>query len=220
MSYDNLVIINEGLEERRSKTGKKRFSVRIEAEPLIFNVDPKALGAPVAKAIVQHLKTAVASISVNASKATLAAREKEKKAFDRGAAWAVRRFSGGRMGATPPKDGERRAFNHSGRFVDSITANASRDGAWRVNVAANRLDAKTSNNVQRIWERLRELVPEFADAGQLMSKPIVASAIRQAQQAMITKGKARAGKASAWDLATAAAQLVRTAVDIIDDITA
>lgn len=161
-----VVIINRGLESRTTKSGKRRHTIRIEAAPVAIDVDPKRLGKPVADGIANHLREAVKNISEVAAPATLATRKREEKAFNEGKPWATRRFSGGRIGATAPNQTDRK-FNNSGRFAQSIVANGSSDGAWRVNVAANRLDSTTAGaaGLERIWAELIRLVPEFADIG-------------------------------------------------------
>jgi hypothetical protein len=153
------ITINRGLEERRSRSGKVRRTIRIDAEPMTINVDPKMLGQPIANAIAHHFRERIRGITEKASPATIRMRQTAAKAFAAGEAWALKRYSGGRTGAKPPNQSDR-LFNDSGRFADSIAANASSDGAWRVNVAGNRLDDSFAD---RIWNRLVQLVPEFAN---------------------------------------------------------
>jgi hypothetical protein len=211
MAKNEVIVLNEGLETRtNNKTGKTRFSVRIEAEPVFVVTDPKTLGAPVAQAIAHHLKQKTLGIGQVASAATLKARQVAELAMQVGKPWAMKRYAGGKIGSKPPNTSDR-LFNDSGRFAESITANASSDGAWRVNVAANRLSGPPET-VQRIWRRLLELVPEFGNIALLLEQNKV---LDKMVAKMITKGKATAGRASAWDVAKAAAQVIRTAADIV-----
>lgn len=189
---DDVVVINEGLEQRTSKSGKTRYTIKVRSEPVIFNLDPKAIGATVAQGIIHHLRERVRGITAEAAPATIAARKVLAKAYAAGKPWALQRLSGGRTGATPPTDSTK-AMNHSGRFVNSITGNVSSDGAWRINVAANRLDARTGN-VQRFWSRLVELVPEFGDSKRLLESDIVRKSIERASSDMIKKANATTGK--------------------------
>lgn len=170
MSRDSLVIVDRGLEERRSSTGRVRRTVRIDAEAMALDMDPKRLGRPVARGIADHLRQAVRNIQSTASPATLLSRKRAAEAFAAGKSWAMKRYAGGRIGAMAPNQSDR-LFNDSGRFAQGITANASSDGAWRVNVAANRLDDRTagSGGAQRIFERLVALVPEFQNIGLMFS---------------------------------------------------
>lgn len=207
---DQVVLLNELLEQRTSKSGKKRVTIRVKAEPIIVNTDPKALGKPIAEAIAHHYRERIKGITTKASASTLRARKVAAKAFAEGKAWAVKRYAGGRTGATPPNQSDRLG-NDSGRFADTITANASSDGHWRVNVAANRLDP-TTGNVTRIWARLSELVPEFANPALLLDNMVFKRALMKAQQGLVAKAKERTSKLS-WDL-------VRKAVDVVGKLAA
>lgn len=175
MNSRGVIVINRGLETRRSSTGRVRRSIRIEAEPMAVNVDPKTLGQPVANAIANHYREKIRGISERASAATIKARKVAAKAFANGKAWAIKRYGGGRIGSLPPNQTDR-LFNDSGRFANSIVANASSDGAWRVNVAANRLDDQTvgSASVDRIWNRLVQLIPEFGNVALLFDQNTIA----------------------------------------------
>jgi hypothetical protein len=179
------------------------------------NVSPKDLGAPVANAIAFHLSEKMKGISATASKATIRARQSAELAMQAGKSWAMKRYAGGRIGSKPPNVSDR-LFNDSGRFAESIVAAAASDGTWRVNVAANRLDPQTANGgvtaVQRIWQRLLELVPEFQDVGLIIRQNKL---LERTVQNMISKGRKTDGKASAMDVAKAVAKLVKTASDII-----
>lgn len=173
---DRVLVINPGLEERTTRTGRRRFAVRIDAEPILINNDPKSLGQPVADAIANHFRQRIRTLAEKASPATIRARAAAAKAFAEGKAWAVKRYGGGRIGSIPPNQSDR-VFNDSGRMADSIVANASSDGSWRINMAANRLDPDTASGgtagVFRIWKRLLQLIPEFGDPAQLMENTIL-----------------------------------------------
>lgn len=195
MSDDVAVLNNYGLEQRTSSSGKVRYTIKVVAEPLAINLDPKTLGAPVAQAIAHHLRERIRSIAAVASPRTIKARESAERAFRAGKSWAMKRYAGGRTGAKDPNQ-TNRAFNDSGRFADSIVANASKDGAWRINVAANRLDEKTAGaaGVQRIWQRLVEYVPELGSPAKLLESDIIRASIKRAQTEMIKKTKATSTK--------------------------
>jgi len=184
MASENVIILGGGLEQRTNAKGKSRFTIAIKAEPLVVNLDPKALGAPVAQAIAFHLKERVKGISATASEATIKAREVARRAFAAGKPWAMKRYAGGKMGARLPGQSDK-LFNDSGRFGESIAVGATKD-AFRINVAANRLSGD-ARMVERIWGKLLELVPEFADMGKLMASSDIVSARVKAQQKMIQK---------------------------------
>lgn len=189
---DDVIILNEGLEARTSKSGKQRFTVRIKAEPIVVNTSKEAIGGPVAEAIAHHLRERIKGIAAVASAATLEYRKKAQAAFKRGAPWAMKRYAGGRTGPMEPNQSNR-AFNDSGRFAGTIVANASKDGAWRVNVAANRLSGDPAT-AQRIYAKLVQYVPELANPALLMQNAIVKRTLENAQRDMIKKAKATTGK--------------------------
>lgn len=183
---DDLIVIHPTLKRRVSKSGKAKFTVEVKSEPLIFDLDPKNLEPGIAQAIAQELRERVEGITAEAAPGTLKARENERKAYAAGKPWAVKRFSGGKMGPTPPTTSTR-AFNNSGRFAQSIVAGAAAGGRWIVNFAANRLDPSTGN-VERIWNRLIQLVPAFANIGLLYNSPKFVETMRLGIQSMIVKG--------------------------------
>lgn len=181
----NAIVINEGVEMRTSKSGKARYTITVKSEALIFATDPKPIMKQLAGAVALHYRNAVKSISAEASARTLAYRKEAAKAFREGKSWAMKAYSGGRMGPMGPKPSTTQ-FNDSGRFAESITANASSDGKWRVNVAANRLN-QDATTVRRIWDRLVELVPEFAKPELLMNNEVIRGQLKRAINGTMTK---------------------------------
>lgn len=209
MGKENVIILGGGLEQRTNAKGKSRFTVSIKSEPLVVNLDPKALGAPVAQAIAFHLKERVKGITATASEATIKAREVARRAFAAGKPWAMKRYAGGKMGARMPAQSDS-LFNDSGRFADGIAVGAAKD-TFRINVPANRLsgDART---VERIWGKLLELVPEFADMGKLMAISDIVAARVKAQAKMIQKTRSLA-EASALRKTT---EIINAAFDTLE----
>src|ERR1041385_1737674 len=106
MGKEDVIFINQynsaSLEQRTSGTGKVRYVIKTSSEPVAFNLDPKQIGANVTAAIIQHLRNAVKSITAEAAPNTIKARKVEAKAYAAGKPWAVKRYSGGKTGATPP----------------------------------------------------------------------------------------------------------------------
>jgi hypothetical protein len=188
-SRNGVYVINRGLETRRSKTGKVRHSIRIDAEPIIIDQDPKRLGKPVAEQIANHYRERVRGIAATASAATIKARKVAAKAFAEGKAWALKRYAGGRTGALPPNQSTA-LFNDSGRFANTIVAGFG-ENAWRINVAANRLNSETvgQSSVDRIWNRLVSLIPEFGNAALLMENAILKRTIERVSKERVTKGR-------------------------------
>lgn len=169
--------------------GRARMSIEIQAEPLIHVFDEVTLGKKPSEAIAARLREKVEGIGEVASERTLETRKYQEAAYERGAAWVKPRFSGGRMGATPPRVGAGRMFNHSGRFAKGIVATENRtEKSWTINVAANRLDPRTSRNAADfafITDALRRLVPEIDAPGRLLDDPKVAAALRDAIDDML-----------------------------------
>lgn len=187
---DDVVVLNNNianLQTRTSKTGKKRFVVTFKSEPIVANLDPKALGAGVSQAIAATLRAKVQAIGASAAAMTLDYRKRAAKAYEKGARWATKRYAGGRIGAMSPNQ-SKSLFNDSGRFIRSIVAGATKDG-YTVNVAANRLDPTTTGpgGVERMFARLVQLVPEFGNPALLWQSPEVPNAIAKGVQAMFTK---------------------------------
>lgn len=196
--YEEVHVLNNGLKSRTSKSGKTTYSVVITAEPIVVNTGPAALVAPVAQAVAHHLRERMKGIGETASKATLAARKVAARAAAAGAPWATKRYAGGRIGAMPPNQTDR-LFNDSGRFIKGlVAAYVGKDGTFRINVPANRLDPSTASDgaegVTRIWNRLVQLVPEFGDVGLLMQNDVIKATAKKAANDMIkiagkTQGK-------------------------------
>lgn len=190
---DTVVVLNDfsggSLVERTSASGKKRMTVTYRSEALVHDFDAKAAGKLVADAIAETLRSKVKQIASTVSAATLRARKTAAKAFSQGEPWAVKRYSGGKLGTMPPS-GSDKQFNDSGRFAAGIAANARSDG-WTINVPANRLngDVLGEAGVMRVWSKLAELVPEFGNPAMLMDDLRVRGAVKQSLANMIQKAR-------------------------------
>lgn len=214
MGRDDVVVINQpGLEQRTYiKTGKVRFVIRTKSEPVVFNLNAQELGGEIAVALAHYFREKVKGITQQAAPATIKARERFAKAAAAGKTWATKRYSGGRTGASTPNQSTA-LFNDSGRFAQSIQAAAQSKGGWRINVAANRLDPRTANNggtaaVERIWGRLVQLVPAFADVGIAFASDELLRARARAQQNMIQKQRATEKNVSGWDVVKAGVRVL------------
>jgi hypothetical protein len=223
---DIFVLNAFGLTERTSVSAKgnvkKRFSVRIEAQPIVHNLDPKALGKGPAEAIAKLYRDRITGIGAMASAATVRARKAAAIALSKGEAWARSRYSGGRIGTMAPGQSDR-LFNDSGRLARSIVAAPTED-AYVVNVAANRFDPRTLDNggtsaLQRIFDRLRDFLPELGDANLLMSAIPVRAAVQKASADMLKKLNEQASRATLelverlFDTARDAGELGETAAE-------
>lgn len=185
-----VIAINQGFTTRQRKSGKQYTTIDVSSEPLVHDLDPRRLGAPVATSIADHLRQRIMGIGARASEATIARRQRAAREAAEGQPTASRRYSGGRTGATPPAQSDR-LFNDSGRLAKSIVARANGE-AFVVNVAANRLDESTfGRGFAAMLQRLAQYVPEIANPRQLMDSIPVRKAITEGKAAMIQKLEAR-----------------------------
>lgn len=182
--------------ERTSKSGavKTRYTINVKGDTILVNTDPKSLSKGPADAIAALLRERISSISAVAAPATIKARAVAAKALARGEAWAVKRYGGGRTGTLQPNQSNR-LFNDSGRMAQSIAVGATSDG-YTVNVAANRLSPDTLNGdatgaLARIWDLLKQYVPELADTRKLMDSIPVRRAVNDALAGAIKKADER-----------------------------
>jgi hypothetical protein len=195
------VTLNEFGLERRERTNAAgatgvRYSVSIDAKPLVHTFDAKALGRGPALAIAEHLRGRVAAINTPASPATVRKRRAAAKALASGESTASKRYGGGRMGFMAPGQSEM-LFNDSGRTAKGIVANATKDNQWVVNFPANRFDPRTFDDgeagVVRMFEKLVELVPEFGNPQRLANVPAVRDAIASSIALIIARNSGPGG---------------------------
>lgn len=178
-----------GRERKDGTRGRARMTIEIQSEPLVHVFDEVQLGHGPAEAAAEVLREKVRGIQEKASPSTNEYRAKIEKAYERGEAWAQRRVNwrGNKGGVTFQSDD--RKFNHSGTFADSLVARENKtDKSWTLNVAANRLDPRTSRNATEfafITSALRRLVPELDDPARLLNDPRVVAAIDQAVESLI-----------------------------------
>lgn len=173
------IVINEGLTERQRTTGagtKSRYTIEVKSEPILHELNEEQLGKGPAEAIAEAIRNGIKSITEFAKPTTLRQRDAAKRALERGAAWAKRRYAGGRTGQKAPS-GSVRLFNDSGRLADGVVAQQNvSEGAWTINVTANRLDPSTFKSREdfvSMVDRLRSMVPAMRD-------PTAVPAVREA----------------------------------------
>ncbi len=188
------------VEERTRKSGKTHVTMTITSEPIVVNLDPIALGRGPAEAIAKVARDQIRGIGDTASTSTLLARKYAANAFSAGAAWAVRRYSGGRTGATPPAQSDK-AYNDSGRLAGGIVAMANpKESSWTINAPANRLDPSTFKGgpqgaaFQSMVRGLVERVPVLREP---LQDPEVLDAVVDAARAVHTKIEGRMVEAGA-----------------------
>lgn len=180
-----------GRERKDGSRGRARMTIEIKSEPIVHNFDELQLGKEPAEAVAKALADKVRAIGEIVRPATQLTRKYQESAHQRGEAWVRSRFGGARMGPRVPDPANRRYFNHSGTFADSIVGTENRtEKSWTINVAATRLDPRTSRNSTEfafITDALRRLVPEFDDPRKLGDLPEVRDAVERSIEAMIFK---------------------------------
>jgi hypothetical protein len=178
----------------KSGATRTRYTISVRSDRIVMNTSAKALGKPVAEAIVKHLRERIESISQTAAPATIKARQVASRARAPGKQWATKRYAGGRIGELAPNSSSR-VFNDSGRFAKGLTGNARGD-AWTINVAANRLSPDTLDGkgarggegaLQAIWSLLVSLVPELENPDSLMDVLPVRGAREKQLDMLMTK---------------------------------
>lgn len=181
------------VEERQRTTSEgttSRYTMTFEGEPIVHDFAAAKLSKIVPEAIAALLKKQIGEIKAKASEATIQKRAYAESALKRGAAWATKRYTGGRTGSLLPQsvgDGEA-LFNDSGRLAQSIAVmqNPKEEG-FTINVAANRLNPETFSGgaFTRMIERLRQLAPAFKGGIEVLQDPAVNDAVKQAQAEFI-----------------------------------
>lgn len=172
--------------------GRARFSIEIRSEPLVFNFDELQLGQGPAMAAAAGLQKKIRAVTDPVKASTEVTRQRQRAAYERGEAWAKKRFGGPRLGPRPPTDSSR-FLNFSDTFASSIVGTENRtEKSWTLNVAANRLDPRTSRNATEfafITSALRRLVPEIDDPRLLGEMREVREAVSKSIDDMITTAR-------------------------------
>lgn len=115
----------------------------VESEPITVMLDEGAVARRAAEMLAQRIREQTEAIVEQVTPATAKARRKAEKAFANGESWAMKRFSGGRTGVTPPRPGENRMFNHSGRLARGIFATFRKEQKdFAINYPVNRWQPK------------------------------------------------------------------------------
>lgn len=144
--------------KRTGKFGKERVSIEIQSEPVLFNLDEKVLNEAIAKRQAEAIKRKLEQGGPPLQASSVDAREVAERAYWEDRNWAKRRFSGGRIGQTPPMPGNRNMFKHSGRLAHVTARYVKRSKAWVVNVPANRLNQATFGTPQQFENFLQKFL--------------------------------------------------------------
>lgn len=199
-THQETVVLNDfgGVEfSQRTRTSASgntavRYTLDIDAEPILHNLRGLDLGAKPAQAILALIQRQHRNVSEFAKPATIAFREKMARAFAgqsgksgmarqrRGEfvvpartdkAYAQARYSGGKMGPMPPAQTKRLGLD-SGRLQQGwfVRANPA-EGNYTINAPANRLDPATFGGglgaLQAWIARLVQVVPALTGRGVL-----------------------------------------------------
>jgi hypothetical protein len=182
------------LAERRGTTAagtrrKARYSFEIKSEPLLLQLDELNLGQKPAEAIRDLIKDQIAGIAVTASKATQALRVRGALALAAGASWAVKRYSGGRLGTMQPNQSNK-LFNDSGRLHAGVHVRMNQqDASFTVNWPANRFNPETFGaGYDAMMRKFVALVPAL-DPKKLLGHPDVEKAIKAGLAEMMQKAE-------------------------------
>jgi hypothetical protein len=174
MASDKVMVLNDygkfkATQHTRS-SGKSRTTIEIHAEAVGVVVDDVAAG--------------IRNTTTIASAATRLYRQEAKRAFDRGARWAHKRYSGGKIGPRAPDPTSVRFGNDSGRLAVGIAARyAPAVASWMVNVPANRLTADQPTLRARMLEWLEPIV------NSALKQESIQDAVRQTLKGMVGKAK-------------------------------
>lgn len=162
MGLDESILLNESYTlDKRSRNGVTRYSISVDAEPLLLSLSREKIGKPVADAIRDAIRAGIRAISAPAATATNERRTRARKAMAEGKAWALKRYAGGRSGSSSPGQSTN-LYNDSGRFAAGLVVQQNTtEGTFTINVPANRLDPSTFTPLRftEMVRRLGELVP-------------------------------------------------------------
>ena len=190
MAADDIFVINAppGIRERRrtSKSGvKQRFSVETTYEPIAHNLDALAVGKLAAEAVTKIYIKRLQGYARFVKAATLARRDRWAKEFQNSEYQAMRRFTGGRTGATPPITGQHFWLNHSGRLARMTTNANATDKSYTTNVPANRLNPAEFDKPSQLEIIFQRLV-EALDPRTVLNHPDFKAAEKASIDTMIT----------------------------------
>ena len=199
MAKDDILVINAAQMKTRQHTTKSGAAGRVStvvtmtvtSEPITYNVTPAFLLKAAAEALAKQIREQTQAIKHQVTHGAAETRRVTERAFAKGKPWAVKQFSGGRMGVTPPSVGSNQAFNHSGRLAKSIVARyVDKTGEFYINYAANRWNPqhwKSASAMEVAFQRWVSLVPALS---QPSADTEVQRAFRLTHSQMVEKHKA------------------------------
>jgi hypothetical protein len=160
--------VRDRVNAKGAVTGQRTFSITTMSEPITVMLDEGEVARKAAEMLAQRIREQTEQIAETVDESTEKARRNVERAFYKAKPWAWRRFDGGRTGVTPPRVGENRKYNHSGRLAQSIVAAFVKSTKeWRINFAANRWNLKdwrSLADMQRAFQGWVNRVPVLKDA--------------------------------------------------------
>ena len=170
---------------RTRKSGKERVSMEIRGEALLIELDPLRLARPIAEAFTRGMRNEIEGYSKPVKASTQRRREVARRAFDAGASWAKKQYSGGRIGPMAPNSAqpEGRWLNDSGRLARGILVRPTTRKEYVVNVAANRLTTPAVRS--KVLPVLRDL------ARKVMASKELADAVKVSRGLVVQKRRSQ-----------------------------
>jgi hypothetical protein len=160
--------VSDRVNAKGAVTGQRTFVVTTMSEPITVMLDEGEVARRAAQMLAQRIREQTEHIVERVDESTEKARRNVERAFYKAKPWAWRKFDGGRTGVTPPRAGENRKYNHSGRLAQSIVAAFVKSTKeWRINFAANRWnprDWRSLGDMQRAFQGWVNRVPVLKDA--------------------------------------------------------
>lgn len=145
------------------------FRVDFEADGLVFNGSSKELAAQLALGVRDIVQQQIKHTGVQAAPATIAKRERARKNAGKSVGtkrsrtrdWYRWRYSGGRVGETPPLVGRTELFMDSGRMADNLALNprvtSTGESVVTMNVPANRLNRDSFAHSYQFADMIRKM---------------------------------------------------------------
>lgn len=196
----NVVVLNdfsgvtfERRDRTRIRTGATttRYTLSIEAEPLLNIFDGVPLGRGPAEAIREILEEQLLTLRQRASETTILKRKQAINALAAGKTWAVLRYTGGRTGESKPGTGDTFG-NDSGRLARGVHLMQNTvEQSFTINVPANRLDPTTWGGSRASFDsfvqRLVNLVPALQNPKGILGDERFVRAVANSEPVVLAK---------------------------------
>ena len=155
-----------------------KTTIEFKAEEIAFDFDPETLGSGPAKAILAMIEDDYSRITKTISANTAKQRKAQARAFAAGKDWAKKRWSGGRIGDTPP-DAQSRTWGvnswrmRHGWFTRLQSKHRGKSGdntgtpRWFINMPKNRgntRDFRSTSAFRAFFKELKIQVPALDSA--------------------------------------------------------